>query len=60
VYISFKSDNILLGFNGISFNKINELFNKQYNESVVPKLRKENIPDEYFEIRKIQRQQTDF
>ena len=64
VYLNFKSElsdnNFELRFNNKSFNKINELFNKQYKESVVPKLKKENIPDEYFEIRKIQRQQTDF
>jgi hypothetical protein len=44
----------------ISIPSITELFNKQYQQIVTPKLQIENIPDEYFEIRKIKREQTDF
>lgn len=39
--------------------KIDDLYMKKYQELVEPKLDKVNAPDEYFEIRKIQRKQTD-
>jgi hypothetical protein len=42
------------------FPQLNDMFIKKYNEIVKPQLQLNNIPDEYFEIRQIKRQQTDF
>ena len=39
---------------------INDLYNKEYQSKIKPKICVENTPDEYFEIRKIQREKTDF
>ena len=43
-----------------SVESINNLYNKEYQTKVQPRIELNNVPDEYFEIRKIQRQQTDF
>jgi hypothetical protein len=54
---------VSFGNEWLTFPQINSLFNKEF-ASIEGKLKiynlPENLPDEYFEIRKIQRQQTDF
>jgi hypothetical protein len=55
-----KSEDDNMRWSPTSYPQIDELLNKEYKEFVIPKLKIENIPDSYFEIRKIQRQQTDF
>lgn len=58
--IDFDKDNNSGLYTKVWIPSIQELYNKKYKEELSPKLKIENIPDEYFEIRKIQRQQTDF
>ena len=44
----------------ISIQSISDLYSQKYKEEVTDKSVVGNMPDEYFEIRKVQRQKTDF
>lgn len=44
----------------ISIQSISDLYSQKYKEEVTDKSVVENMPDEYFEIRKILREKTDF
>jgi len=48
------------GEHALTFPKISELFSKQHDEINEKYKNITTLPDEYFEIRKIQRKQTDF
>jgi len=58
--IDFEKNNKSGLNNSIWIPSIQQLYNKNYKEEVLPKLKIETVPDEYFEIRKIQRETTDF
>ena len=55
-----KNDTSNYDYDNFNIESINDLYTKKYKEEVSDKNIVENMPDEYFEIRKIQRQQTDF
>lgn len=46
--------------NSFSVQSISDLYTKGFKENITDKSKVEDMPDEYFEIRKVQRQQTDF
>jgi len=60
VNLFFEAVENYYGYDNFSSSLINDLYEKKYREDFVEKHKEQNRDDKYFEIRKIQRRQTDF